>query len=515
MLGRGGWRAVDGGAEGLRVVDGEVAARGGEEARGPVERVGAEAQERVVAGGFELGERGWEAAGGGGQVACGGGPRSRGPRGRGRGSGETKAIGSKPRGAARPGRRGGRCRTGRRAGCAARRGCGRRRARTSGRCGRRRRRGWSSRKVSTPAGIRVAREDAALAPGRLGDRQQGLAVRRRGLELAGEAQRVLERLDAGRTRSGRTRRTFASASSDSRPRRRAAIRPSATAAASPAREHQRRHAVAGPQPVAAAAAALALDRDAEIAQRDDVAADRADIDAEPRRELGPGRGRPGPGAPRATAARDRSSPLEDRYCPVLPVRSSPWRTNHDRSRSSDARDRPSTTASEPTGRCRARPWQKPSARSPSPASPASRSPTRASPPALALVYWWANENEVHRRAYAAPAAQRCGRPGAARRHRDGLRLGARGDRLRAPRLARGRPDRRRRRRLPRARARAGGRLMSHGLRLPARQLAGPQPPPGRPARPRLRRVGGVRGDLGGRGDARWRRQPRPLPHPWL
>ena len=63
---------------------------------------------------------------------------------------------------------------------------------------------------------------------------------------------------------------------------------------------------------------------------------------------------------------------------------------------------------------------------------------------------------------AASTPRRCDDPRRADAlHRRGheLRLGARGDRLRAPRLARGRPDRRRRRRLPRARARAGGRLM--------------------------------------------------------
>ena len=88
-----------------------------------------------------------------------------------------------------------------------------------------------------------------------------------------------------RVRSGRTRRTFASAPSVSIPSRRAAISPSATDAASPAGEHQRRDAVAGLEAVGAAAAALALDRDAEVAQGDDVAPDRADVDAEPPREL--------------------------------------------------------------------------------------------------------------------------------------------------------------------------------------------------------------------------------------
>ena len=48
---------------------------------------------------------------------------------------------------------------------------------------------------------------------------------------------------------------------------------------------------------------------------------------------------------------------------------------------------------------------------------------------MALVYWWAEENEVHlaRVRRAAP-----GRAAAADRHRHGVRVGARGDRLRAP-----------------------------------------------------------------------------------
>ena len=54
--------AAEGGSEGVRVVDGEVAAGGGEQAGGPVERVGAQAQEGAVGVGLELGERRGEAA---------------------------------------------------------------------------------------------------------------------------------------------------------------------------------------------------------------------------------------------------------------------------------------------------------------------------------------------------------------------------------------------------------------------------------------------------------------------
>ena len=75
--------------------------------------------------------------------------------------------------------------------------------------------------------------------------------------------------------------------------------------------------------------------------------------------------------------------------------------------------------------------------------------------AMALVYWWAHDNEIHRRAYAAPLPladaadlEPITDAGMA------LRVGSEVDRLRAPRLAAGRADRRRRGRLPGARARA-------------------------------------------------------------
>ena len=47
------------------------------------------------------------------------------------------------------------------------------------------------------------------------------------------------------------------------------------------REHERREAIAGTDPVAAADAALALDRDAEILQRGDIAARSSPVDPEP------------------------------------------------------------------------------------------------------------------------------------------------------------------------------------------------------------------------------------------
>ena len=50
------------------MADGEVAAGCGEEAGGPVEGVGAHAQEGVVAVGLELGEGRGEAADGGGEI---------------------------------------------------------------------------------------------------------------------------------------------------------------------------------------------------------------------------------------------------------------------------------------------------------------------------------------------------------------------------------------------------------------------------------------------------------------
>jgi hypothetical protein len=141
-------------------------------------------------------------------------------------------------------------------------------------------------------GIRVVGENAAPAAGGLGDREQGLAVGRGGLQLAGEAERVLERLDAEPDAVGEDAADLgqggvgleaeAPRGHQSEGDRRGLAR----------REHQRRDAVAGPQPIAAATAALALDRDAEIAQGDDVAPDGANVHAERRGELRAGRGRP-------------------------------------------------------------------------------------------------------------------------------------------------------------------------------------------------------------------------------
>ena len=86
--------------------------------------------------------------------------------------------------------------------------------------------------------------------------------------------------------SGSTRWIFASApSTDSaepeRPRRPAASGPERDDDGLVVREHERRQAVAGTDPVAAADAALALDRDAEILERGDVAARSSPVDPEP------------------------------------------------------------------------------------------------------------------------------------------------------------------------------------------------------------------------------------------
>ena len=58
-------------------------------------------------------------------------------------------------------------------------------------------------------------------------------------------------------------------------------------------QHQRRQPVAGPQAVAAADAPLALDRDAELLQVVDVAADGTAVDPEVVRDLAAAHDRPG------------------------------------------------------------------------------------------------------------------------------------------------------------------------------------------------------------------------------
>ena len=73
---------------------------------------------------------------------------------------------------------------------------------------------------------------------------------------------------------------------------------------------------------------------------------------------------------------------------------------------------------------------------------------------LGLVYWWENDNEIP----SACSRRRSTTPGElepADGTRDGVRVGARGDRLRAPRVARRRAARRRHGALPVARARRG------------------------------------------------------------
>ena len=135
---------------------------------------------------------------------------------------------------------------------------------------------------------RVARLDAPPADHGLGQQQQVLAARRRrAARPAGDLKRLLERLDpqphAVRQHAVELGQRAVGVEPVA-PRGEQAERDRGRLAGG---EEQRRHPVAGSQPVAAGRAALGLDRDAERAQRLDVAPHRARVDAEPRGQLGP------------------------------------------------------------------------------------------------------------------------------------------------------------------------------------------------------------------------------------
>ena len=168
-----------------------------------------------------------------------------------------------------------------------------------------------------------------------------------------------------------------------------------------------------------------------------------------------------------------------------------------------ARTRPRPAPALADGRC---------ARWPSPACPASRSPTTPLAPASGSSTGGRTRTSSTR----ASTRRRSDDPGAlAPSTAPGMACVWELEVIDFERrawLAR-RPGRRRPRRLPRARARAGGRLMAAPpTSTSSRPLEHRQPQPRRHARPGVRRVGGVRGHLGRRRDARRRRQPRPLPH---
>ena len=137
-----------------------------------------------------------------------------------------------------------------------------------------------------------------------------------------------------RSVAGRTRWIFSSAASAgsapaSSPSRRAASEPEHDRDGLVVAQHQRRQPVAGPHAVAAADAALALDRDAELLQRVDVAPDRAPVDAEVIRDLASRDERPRleqleqleqPGRS-ASASRSSEAQIEDGNRPICRVSS--------------------------------------------------------------------------------------------------------------------------------------------------------------------------------------------------
>ena len=146
---------------------------------------------------------------------------------------------------------------------------------------------------------RVPRPHAPTPADRVGEQQHVLAGDRRAAgRLAGETERVLQRLRPPAQLSGEN-------AEDLRERLvgGCALRVEAEAARRHESEddddslvpgqHQRREPVAGPQAVASAAPALALDRDAQVLQRDHVAAHRPRVDAESVGELGAGGDGPG------------------------------------------------------------------------------------------------------------------------------------------------------------------------------------------------------------------------------
>ena len=83
--------------------------------------------------------------------------------------------------------------------------------------------------------------------------------------------------------------------------------------------------------------------------------------------------------------------------------SAPWRTNPDRSRFLGREGRPSTTASR-THAADARPGARGGASRAlaEPGVPGFTIAHDARSAGLGLVYWWANENEIHARFYASP-----------------------------------------------------------------------------------------------------------------
>ena len=147
--------------------------------------------------------------------------------------------------------------------------------------------GLSSRRVSSPENARYVPANSAPPPDGVGQEEHRVA-RTGALRRAREVKSSVASSASTRRRSpsGRTRWIFASAPSTASARARQP-EPSRRLHAERdrhrlvVREHERRQPVSGPDAVAAADAALALDRDAELLQRLDVAAHRSRVDLEP------------------------------------------------------------------------------------------------------------------------------------------------------------------------------------------------------------------------------------------
>ena len=84
------------------------------------------------------------------------------------------------------------------------------------------------------------------------------------------------------------------------------------------------------------------------------------------------------------------------------VRSRPWPTNHDRSRSSGATEQTKHYGIATHGPLPSPELAEADRALAEPGVPGFTIAHEGKAAAMALVYWWAEENELHRRAYAAP-----------------------------------------------------------------------------------------------------------------
>ena len=124
-------------------------------------------------------------------------------------------------------------------------------------------------------GARVVDLEAAAAPHGLGDRRAASrSRRRRRLGLAEEADLVAQPLDPPREPLGEDARDLRERVAGGDPAPLGDDEPERDRGRLVVGEHQRRQARAGAEPVAAADAGLAVDRDADVVQRDRVPADR-------------------------------------------------------------------------------------------------------------------------------------------------------------------------------------------------------------------------------------------------